>query len=131
MLSNTSFITPASSPSKAQVLVVDDDPNVLEVVTFALESEGYRVYTARNGMEALKQVEMDRPDIVLLDMRMPVMDGWEFCHRVHEVSVEIPPIMVMSADRHSVRRVEEGAAHDFIRKPINIGELFRKLNKLV
>lgn len=82
----------------ASVLVVDDDPSILELVREILELEGYDVRTARNGLEALQAVEADWPTLVLLDMRMPVLDGWGFARALRERRLHVKVLVMTAAE---------------------------------
>jgi hypothetical protein len=82
--------------STGRVLVVDDDPDILDALSEILEVEGYEVQRARNGREALERLEQMLPDVVLLDLMMPVMDGWEFAR---SLSPRPPADHRLSADR--------------------------------
>ena len=88
--------------SARPILVVDDDPSILAIVAQVLELEGYPVETAPNGAEALKVLERARPALVLLDMRMPVLDGWGFAGELSERGVKVP-ILVMTAAQNARR----------------------------
>src|SRR6478672_9494529 len=88
-----------------RVLVVDDDPDILDALSEILEVEGYKVQRARNGREALQRIEQDMPDLVLLDLMMPVMDGWEFARSLAPGAR--PPIIVLSADRNVSSKAKE------------------------
>jgi CheY-like chemotaxis protein len=105
------------------VLVVDDDVSIRAVVREALEGEGYRVLTAANGAQALEEVERSRPDIVLLDMRMPIMDGWEFSRRVKEKGSQ-PVIVTMTAARNAKSWAAEIGADAYVAKPFDLDDLF-------
>jgi CheY-like chemotaxis protein len=88
------------------VLVVDDDPAIREAVRDVLEAAGMRVATARDGAEALERVLAEPPSLVLLDMRMPVMDGWHFSRALRERGLALP-VVVMTAAADARRRAEE------------------------
>jgi two-component system, chemotaxis family, chemotaxis protein CheY len=105
------------------VLVVDDDPDILDAVCDILEGERYRVSRARHGQEALERVAEERPAIVLLDLMMPVMDGVAFAHalRARYTDDEIP-IVVISADGNPQRAAAVGA-RGFLAKPFDIDAL--------
>jgi two-component system, chemotaxis family, chemotaxis protein CheY len=93
-----------------RVLVVDDDPDVLEVVGDLLADEGYAVSTARNGAEALEQAGRAPPDLILLDMIMPVMDGWAFAREYGQLPGPRAPIIVTAATFAEDRARQIGAA---------------------
>jgi CheY-like chemotaxis protein len=109
----------------ASVLVVDDDPDILDALSEILEAEGYGVSRARNGQEALDRLDAGRPDVILLDLMMPVMDGWEFSRRMRERSgeTEQPPIIVLSADRNVGARAKEIGAVGHLAKPFELSDL--------
>jgi len=107
--------------SKSRVLVVDDDPDVRSFLSAFLELEGYEVQTAANGAEALHSVAEQRPDVILLDLMMPVMDGWTFCRQLamnHHTSH--PPIIIISASHELDGRLQEAGASAFIAKPFDL-----------
>jgi two-component system chemotaxis response regulator CheY len=105
------------------VLVVDDDPDILDAICDILEVERYRVARARNGVEALERVEAERPDVILLDLMMPVMDGVTFAHVLHgRPGVNDVPILVISADGNPARAASVGA-RGYLAKPFDIDTL--------
>ncbi len=105
-----------------RVLVVDDDPDICEVVTDALGFAGYAVRTAGNGLEALRLLDEQHPDLVLLDLRMPVMDGPTFARRCWERFGDEIPIVVMSAH---VRAGHLDTLHvaGYLAKPFDLEQL--------
>lgn len=118
----------------ARVLVVDDIlPNV-KLLEAKLSTEYYEVITATSGKEALEKVENDNPDIVLLDVMMPGMDGFEVCRRIKEMpsKAHIPVVMVTAlTDAHEKVRGLEAGADDFLSKPINDTALMARVRSLV
>ncbi|MBI3964509.1 MAG: response regulator [Chloroflexi bacterium] len=104
------------------VLVVDDDESILMTVRDILELEGYGVVTAMNGDEALAVVERLTPDLVLLDMRMPVLDGWGFARALSERGLRVP-IVVMTAAQDARRWAEEIGAAGHLAKPFDLVDL--------
>lgn len=112
-----------------QVLVVDDDPSILETVTEALELEGYPVTTAANGLEGLRAVESGFASVVLLDMRMPVMDGWGFARELKERGVHLP-IIVMTAAQNARGWAEEIGADAYLAKPFDLLELLDVVERI-
>ncbi len=108
---------------KNTVLVVDDDPRMLRMVQHILELEGYRVLTASDGRAALIKFDIETPDLVLLDIMMPRMDGYTVCRRIREFS-KVPIIMV-SAKHNDAEKVEglDAGADDYVAKPFSTPEL--------
>ena len=106
----------------APVLVVDDDPLIRTSISEILDLEGYPVATAANGAEALESVERSRPSLVLLDMRMPVMDGWGFAGALGERGIQLP-ILVMTAAQSAETWAHEVGADGFLAKPFELVDL--------
>jgi CheY-like chemotaxis protein len=115
--------------SHDSILVVDDDPSILAVVTEILDLEGYPVRTAANGAEALRAVEESPPALVLLDMRMPVLDGWGFADALRARGVDLP-IVVMTAAQDARRWSEEIGAHGYLAKPFELPDLLSVVERL-
>ena len=112
---------------KTHILVVDDDPAILRLVCTNLKARGYTVSTAMDGEEALKAVESDFVDLIVLDIMMPRLDGVEVCRRVREWSDM--PIIVLSArgdEKDKVKCLELGA-DDYLTKPFGIAELMARV----
>lgn len=105
------------------VLIVDDEVEIVELVALLLETEGYRVETATNGQEGLERVSMGLPDLILLDMKMPVMDGWQFARAFHARYDHQVPIVVVTAADDARRRAEEIGAVDWVGKPFSLEAL--------
>ena len=106
----------------ARVLVVDDTPLSVKLLTLQLEYEDYIVNTAANGLEALAKIEADKPDIVLLDVMMPGLDGFETCRRIraNPATAHIPVVMVTALqDVDDLVRGFEAGADDFLTIPVN------------
>jgi two-component system, chemotaxis family, chemotaxis protein CheY len=114
------------------VLVVDDDSMIRAVVAEALELEGYGVVTATNGAEALDRVRANPPRAVVLDLMMPVMDGWQFLDacRKENLCADIP-ILVMSAYRHLGEQAPKLRATACIAKPFDLDVLLGAVDRLV
>jgi two-component system KDP operon response regulator KdpE len=104
---------------KTRVLVIDDDPVIIELMVAALVELKVDVYTAGNGREALQQFYAQRPDLVILDVMMPDMDGWEICRIMRQLA-DVPIIMLTSQanDEQVIRGLDSGA-DDYITKPFN------------
>ncbi len=111
----------------ALVLVVDDDPDILDAICDILDGEGYRVARARHGIEALDQIAQERPSVILLDLMMPVMDGLAFAQalRSHDALGAIP-IVVISADGNPQKAAAVGA-RGFLAKPFDIDALLTQV----
>jgi urea transport system substrate-binding protein len=109
--------------SGARILVVDDDPDMQDVMVLALEAGDYRVDRASNGQEALERVEESMPDLILLDMRMPVMDGWAFSAELRRRHGHQVPIVVCTAAEDAQRRAREVEALGCLSKPFELEEM--------
>ncbi len=116
---------------KATILVVDDEPHVVRLVKANLESSGYRVLTANEGEQALHMVESESPDLVVLDIMLPKMDGYEACRRIREFS-PVPIIMLTarSAEVDLVHGFESGA-DDYLTKPFAVTELLMRVRAVL
>jgi DNA-binding response OmpR family regulator len=116
-----------------RVLVVDDEPQVVWMLRFSLEAEGYQTYSARDGRAALEEIREHRPSVVLLDIMMPVMDGWSVLEELRLLpEAERPRVVVVSA-RASLRdraKATELGADAFIPKPFNVDDLLAVVDGL-
>jgi DNA-binding response OmpR family regulator len=110
------------------ILVVDDDPEILAMLRDFLESEGLAVRTASNGAEALDALIQITPSLILLDMRMPVLDGWGFAKEYRERH-HTYPIVVMTAAESARRWAEEIGATSYIAKPFDVNELLQTIDR--
>ncbi len=118
----------------ASVLVVDDLPENVLLISKYLEGEGCNIQTARSGQEALNQVENQRPDIVLLDVMMPDLDGIEVCRRIKrmEGSGFLPVVLITAYSAQEIRRQGlEAGAEDFLSKPVEREELLARIRNLL
>lgn len=106
----------------SHILIVDDDSSIRETIAEVLAEEGYVVKVATNGAEALAAIERDPPALVLLDMRMPVLDGWAVARALAERG-PAPPLIVMSAARESDNWSQEIAAAAVLTKPFDLNDL--------
>lgn len=124
-----------------KILLADDDPDVIEVVSMLLEEEGYKIITAKDGEEALEKIEREEPDLVILDLLMPRVDGFAVFNRLHEPRYERwsrVPVVVLTSVREEVsnRRYEletgrkmEYAA--YLEKPADPDELLETVSRLL
>ena len=109
--------------AQGYVLVVDDDEDIRSIITTLLEDDGFVVRTACNGREALEAISQSMPRVILLDLKMPVMNGWAFVARFRELYQHAAPIVVMSAIDAAGRRAAEIGAEDWIAKPFDAAAL--------
>lgn len=117
-----------------RILVVDDEPDILRIVTFRLKKLGYEIITAVNGQEALDLIKEKRPDLILLDLRLPVIDGYEVCKRLKtdEEFKQIPIILLTASSAGKIsERTSEFKADDYIIKPFESEELLEKVKKFI
>ncbi len=105
------------------ILVVDDDEAILDIVEMTLDEEGYHVTRAQDGSEALRALESLDPDLILLDMRMPVMNGWEFAETYRQRFHHRSPIVVMTAGQDAAEKCAEIQADGCLAKPFDLAEL--------
>lgn len=110
------------------VLVVDDDASIRDAVRDVLESAGIAVETAANGADALEKVSRHRPRLVLLDMRMPVLDGWAFASALQERGLALP-VVVMTAAADASRWADEIGAIGVVAKPFGVAELVSAVHR--
>jgi DNA-binding response OmpR family regulator len=113
------------------ILVVDDDPRYTRLVEVNLVTEGYNVRTASDGQQAVEAVATDQPDLILLDVMMPIMDGFTACERIREFSNV--PIIILTAkgeERDRVRGLDAGA-DDYIVKPFSAHELLARVRAVL
>jgi CheY-like chemotaxis protein len=120
-------MTTGQPDGNSLVLVVDDEPGIVEFLRFALEDNGYRVATARDGADALRQMNRERPDFVVTDLMMPHVDGWELCRRLRDDSATraLPLIGMSAVDPR------QAPLDAFLRKPFELDELLDVLHRLV
>jgi adenylate cyclase len=118
----------------AKILVVDDTPQNVKLLADLLAVKGYAVVTATSGAEALARIEADRPDLVLLDVIMPGMSGYEVCQRIRADKTNgIMPVVMVTALDPAAERIKglDAGADDFLTKPINLPELLARVRSLL
>ena len=116
-----------------KILVVDDDPDIIEILTYNLSNEGYNVKSASNGIEALKKAKKFIPDIILLDVMMPEMDGIEACSNLREIqSLSKSRIIFLSARSEDFTLIAafDAGADDYINKPVKPKILLKKISSI-
>lgn len=119
-----------SSGGVRTVLVVDDDETIRRVLDSFLSLEGYRVLLASDGAAALDLLQREPADVILLDMRMPVMDGWEFSRRYRQGSWTAP-LVAFTAGRDAAARAQEIGAQFYVGKPFEVDDLLSTLERAV
>ncbi len=123
---------PAIAPLAVRVALVDDEPSILETVGFALRREGYQVDTYPDGLSAWQAFEEDLPDLAVLDILMPRMDGLELCRRLRGVSESVPILFLTSKDEEFDRVLGlEMGADDYLVKPFSMRELVARVKVLL
>jgi DNA-binding response OmpR family regulator len=119
---------------RARILVVDDDPSIVDVATTVLGSASYDVAAARTGADALRLARIERFDLVLLDINMPGMDGWETLRliKADEAIRDLPVVMfsVKGEVRDKVHGMQEGAV-DYVTKPFEVDELLSRVGRVL
>jgi DNA-binding response OmpR family regulator len=120
--------------AKKTVLVVDDDPNITELIRVNLDAAGYSVTCAANGREAIEQIDVAKPDLMIVDVMMPEMDGWELCKTIKDdPDMEGVPIVMLTArgtDRDRLIGRDIFGVDEYVTKPFDIlalTELCRRL----
>jgi len=113
------------------ILIVDDDDSIRELMAMALADEGYAVLTAQHGGAALRLLSSNAPGLILLDMRMPVMDGWEFARTYRELPGPHVPIIVVTAAHEVAERAAQVNADAYLAKPFDIDDLLAIVGKHV
>lgn len=115
----------------ATILVVDDEPAILDVLTYNLQKAHYRVMVARDGVQALDQVSREKPDLIILDLMLPGLDGLEVC-RVIRKQGNLPIIMLTALDKEVDRVVGlELGADDYVVKPFSVRELMARVKSVL
>ena len=120
--------------NKIKILVVDDEPDIIEILQFNLENEGYKVFSAVNGKDALKLADQHIPHLIILDLMMPIMDGIEACERLRmDKKFNNSLIMFLSARGEDYSQVAafESGADDYVTKPIKPRILNSKVKALL
>ena len=113
-----------------RILVVDDNRDILDLVQRVLQTYGHDVLIARDGLEALQQEAASQPDLVVLDVNLPTLDGWEVCRRI-KARREVPiMLLTVRAERADIQRSIEAGADDHLPKPFDIAEFLNRIKQL-
>lgn len=117
---------------KEKILIIEDELDLLDLLDFNLTRKGYRTSGAMDGEDALRKVESFGPDLVILDLMLPKMDGWEICSRIKDKNKEIFVVMVTAKcmPEDKVKGLETGA-DDYVTKPFNVKELIMRIDRLL
>lgn len=117
-----------------KILLVDDEPDILEIVGYNLSNEGYQVITAETGLEGLKKAKKEKPQLIILDVMMPEMDGIEACEQIRKIpdlSNTIITFLTARGEDYSQMAGFDAGADDYITKPIKPKVLLRKVKALL
>lgn len=114
-----------------KILLIDDDPTILQLLKLFLENEGYLVMVAESGMAGLELAAKQMPDLAIIDLIMPVLDGFETCRRLREFGVQSILVMSHRHDERSVIRSLEMGADDYLRKPFAVPVFLAKIRTLL
>jgi len=124
-----------------KILVVDDDPDILDMLTMVLESQGYQAVTARDGIEALANLKAEEPDLMILDLLMPKMDGFAVCKELQDPrwsKYKNTPILILTSVREEASRrryeLETGLeldVDDYVEKPVSPDILLERVGRLI
>lgn len=125
----------------AKILIVDDDPDILDAMTMIMESQGYQVVTARDGIEGLANLKSENPDLLILDLLMPKMDGFGVCKELQDPrwsKFKNIPILILTSVREEASRrryeLETGLeldVDDYVEKPVSPDVLLERVTKLL
>jgi two-component system, OmpR family, response regulator len=118
-------------PMPEKILLVDDEPNLRETLAFNLRSSGYQVVTAGDGIAALDQAQAEHPDLIILDLMLPELDGLTVCRSLRQIS-EVP-VLVLTARTGELDKIVglESGADDYMTKPFSLGELQARIRALL
>jgi len=119
---------------KAKILVVDDEVNITQILEFSIGAEGFEVITATNGEEAIDKARKEQPDLIILDIMMPRIDGYEACRilKANPLTKNIPVVLLTAKGRDIDKRLGyEVGATDYIVKPFSPNKLIERINELL
>ena len=115
------------------ILIVDDEIHLVKILRFTLEHEGYNVISAFDGMEAIDKIESERPNLVILDLMLPGIDGYKVCNRIKKnEELKDIPIIILSAREFENENIEEKILADMLmQKPFNTEKLLKAIDNLI
>ncbi len=119
---------------KGKVLVVDDEVNITQILEFSIGAEGFEVITAQNGEEAIEKARKEQPDLIILDIMMPKIDGYEACRilKANPLTRNIPVVLLTAKGRDIDKRLGyEVGATDYIVKPFSPNKLIERIHRLL
>ncbi len=128
------FIQLKKKPRRAKILVIDDEPNIVQTLQDRLEMNDYKVITAMDGKAGLEKATSEQPDIILLDVIMPIMDGLEMLERLrkNESTRKIPVIMLTARSQsQDITRANSYGIEDYVVKPFDLSELLEKIEAIL
>ena len=117
-----------------KVLIIEDDPAISRLVDYSLKHEGYDTATASNGLDGIRKAKYETPDLIILDVMLPGMDGFEICHRLRtEKETEKLPILMFSAKAQEIDRTTgiKVGADDYLPKPADPEEILKRVSRLL
>lgn len=116
-----------------KIMVVDDEPDTIDLIKLVLETEGFEVISAYSGKECLEKLKIEKPALILLDIMMPMMDGWEVFHIIKEKYPDIPVAILTIRDRDidKMLGLHVLKADDYITKPFGRQELVDRVRKII
>ena len=117
-----------------KILVIEDDPATSRLVDYSLRREGYQVITAFNGLEGIRKATHEAPDLVILDVMLPGMDGFEICHRLRAQAATVQLLILMFSAKAQEIDKSTGlkvGADDYLSKPASPAEIIKKVGKLL
>lgn len=119
------------SEATKNILIVEDEPDVLKMTAFRLKKAGYEVMTTTDGEKALEMVEKEGPDLIFLDLNLPVIDGYEVCRKLKANNrLKEIPVVILSASADGIKEITaEIGGNDYLIKPYEPEELFAKVDK--
>lgn len=115
---------------KIKVLIIDDDPAITELLTLVLSTNNFEVISSNYGEVGIQKVQEDKPDVIILDLMMPAMDGWKVCTAIRKIS-NIPILILSALDNPGVVvSALDAGADDFLTKPVSSGVLVSRIRTL-